>query len=63
MALIAEPNMHRSIISSFKSGELGEPSRRLLPGVDLAWQGGILKFTVKVDLEKQNYFTIRLWGG
>ena len=50
-------------LSEIKSGGLGEPSRRLLPGGAQAWQGGILKFTVRVDPEKQNYFTIRLWGG
>ncbi|MES2658813.1 MAG: hypothetical protein V4689_09345 [Verrucomicrobiota bacterium] len=48
--------------SDFKPGGLGEPARRLLPGGDLAWQGGILTFTVRVDPEKQNYFTLRLWG-
>ncbi len=48
--------------SDFKPGGLGEPSRRLLPGGDLAWQGGILKFLIRVDPEKQNYFTLRLWG-
>ncbi len=43
-------------------GGLGEPSRRLLPGGTLPWQGGVLKFTIRVDPEQQNYFTIRLWG-
>lgn len=50
-------------VSETKPGGLGEPSRRLLPGGAQAWQGGMLKFTVRVDPEKQNYFTIRLWGG
>lgn len=49
-------------LSDFKSGGLGEPARRLLPGGDAAWQGGVLKFTVRVDPVKQNYFTLRLWG-
>jgi hypothetical protein len=48
--------------SDFKTGGLGEPSRRLLPGGPTAWQGGVLKFIVRVDPEQQNYFTIRLWG-
>ena len=52
-----------SALSDLKPGGLGETSRRLLPGGELAWQGGILKFTVRVDPERQNYFTIRLWGG
>jgi hypothetical protein len=49
-------------LSDAKAGGLGEPSRRLLPGGPLPWQGGVLKFTVQVDPEQQNYFTIRLWG-
>ncbi|MEY3896028.1 MAG: hypothetical protein RLZZ214_1548 [Verrucomicrobiota bacterium] len=49
-------------LSDFKSGGLGESSRRLLPGSDPAWQGGILKFVVRVDPARQNYFTLRLWG-
>lgn len=48
--------------SDAESGGLGEPARRLLPGGDAAWKGGILKFTVKVDPDQQNYFTLRLWG-
>jgi hypothetical protein len=48
--------------SDFKSGGLGEPARRLLPGGELPWQGGVLKFAVKVDPAQQNYFTLRLWG-
>ncbi len=44
------------------AGGLGEPARRLLPGAEGAWQGGMLKFTVRVDPVRQNYFTIRLWG-
>ena len=49
-------------LSEAKAGGLGEPSRRLLPGGTLPWQGGMLKFVVRVDPVKQNYFTIRLWG-
>jgi hypothetical protein len=49
--------------SDFKSGGRGEPSRRLLPGGDLAWQGGVVKFIVRVDLAKQNSLSfIRLSG-
>ncbi|WP_367874248.1 hypothetical protein [Luteolibacter sp. Populi] len=50
-------------LSEVKAGGLGESSRLLLPGGDPAWQGGVLKFTVKVDPVRQNYFTLRLWGG
>lgn len=49
-------------LSDFNSGGLGEATRRLLPGGDLPWQGGVLKFSVRVDPAKQNYFTLRLWG-
>jgi hypothetical protein len=48
--------------SEAKAGGLGEPCRHLLPGGEAAWQGGSLKFTVRVDPAKQNYFTLRLWG-
>jgi len=44
------------------AGGLGEKARRMLPGGALPWQGGVLAFSLKVDPEKQNYFTIRLWG-
>lgn len=50
-------------LSGVETGGLGEPSRRLLPGGPLPWQGGMLKFSMRVDPERQNYFTIRLWGG
>ena len=49
-------------LSDLKAGGLGEPARRLLPGGSQPWQGGVLKFTVRVDPRQQNYFTIRLWG-
>lgn len=49
-------------LSRTRPGGLGEPSRELLPGASRPWQGGSLKFAIRVDPEKQNYFTIRLWG-
>lgn len=49
--------------SDFAAGGLGESSRRLLPGGAEPWQGGILRFAMRVDPARQNYFTIRLWGG
>lgn len=49
--------------SEVLAGGLGESARRLLPGGERAWQGGGMKFVVRVDPERQNYFTIRLWGG
>ncbi|WP_035613070.1 hypothetical protein [Haloferula sp. BvORR071] len=49
-------------LSEVRPGGLGEASRLLLPGGDPAWQGGTLKFHLKVDPAQQNYFTLRLWG-
>ncbi|HEY3325453.1 MAG TPA: hypothetical protein VGP72_33685 [Planctomycetota bacterium] len=43
-------------------GGLGDPARRLLPLDKPEWQGGRLSFEMKVDPEKPNYFTVRLWG-
>jgi hypothetical protein len=44
------------------SGGLGEPARHLLPRGSTGWEGGSFSFTMKVDPEQQNYFTVRLWG-
>jgi hypothetical protein len=52
-----------AVHSDFAVGGLGEASRRLLPGGAEPWQGGILRFSVRVDPAQQNYFTLRLWGG
>jgi len=54
-ALVAS---HSEIIQ----GALGEPARILLPQTDPAWLGGSLAFTLAVDPQKQNYFTVRLSG-
>lgn len=43
-------------------GGLGDPARRLLPAADGGWDGGRVAFKLRVDPEKQNYATIRLWG-
>jgi hypothetical protein len=43
-------------------GGLGEPARILSPLTNGAWEGGRLAFKLKVDSEKQNYATVRLWG-
>ena len=47
--------------SKVAQGGLGEPARTLLPEGG-SWKGGVMKFLIKVDPQKQNYFTIRLWG-
>jgi hypothetical protein len=43
-------------------GGLGESARRLLPLESQTWFGGKISFQLKVDPEKQNYATVRLWG-
>ncbi len=43
-------------------GGLDEPARRLLPGGEFPWQGGSLEWTMKVDPQKQNHLTVKLWG-
>ena len=44
------------------TGGLGESARRLLPQTPADWQGGSVAFTMKVNPNAQDYFTIRLWG-
>ena len=48
--------------SDIINGGLGESARILLPLTSGAWEGGRLAFTLKVDSQKQNYATVRLWG-
>ena len=43
-------------------GGMGETARRLLPGEQPDWQGGLMRFNMKVDPNVQNYFTVRCWG-
>ncbi len=43
------------------TGGLNEPARILLPMTNGAWEGGRLVFTLKVDPQKQNDATVRLW--
>jgi hypothetical protein len=51
---------HQELVSD---GALGETARRLLPLDNPNWQGGRIDFTMKVDPDKQNYFTAKFWGG
>ena len=44
------------------TGGLGEPARILSALTNGAWEGGRLAFTLKVDPQKQNFATVRLWG-
>ncbi len=43
-------------------GGLGESALRLLPQEKENWEGGRVRFVMKVDPKRQNYFTVRLWG-
>ena len=43
-------------------GGLGQPARRLLAGGPNFWEGGSLEWSMKVDPQKQNYLTVKLWG-
>lgn len=56
----------RHAFSSVQSGvvtnSLGEAARVLLPQADPSWAGGRLAFAFKVNADKQNYATVRLWG-
>jgi hypothetical protein len=44
------------------TGALGEPARRCLPLNPVSYDGGSISFTLKVDPQKQNYLTVKLWG-
>lgn len=48
--------------SEIITGGLSEPARRLLAPAAKDWQGGRVSFNLKVDPEKLNYATVRLWG-
>lgn len=43
-------------------GGLDETARQLLPLSPASWDGGSITFIMKVDPDKQNYVTARLWG-
>jgi len=43
-------------------GAMGETATRLLPLSPASHDGGSISFTMKVDPEKQNYVSARLWG-
>ncbi len=44
------------------AGALNQPARRLLPVKPASWEGGSMKFVLKVDPARANYATLRLWG-
>ena len=43
-------------------GGLGQPARRLLPLDPPSHNGGSVSFRLKIDPDKQNYVTVKLWG-
>ncbi len=46
-----------------EKGGLGETAIVLLPDPsEESWKGGSFRFRMKVDPEKQNYFTVKFWG-
>lgn len=50
--------------SEVVAGEFGLTARRLLPRTPNAdYYGGELRFTMAVDPVRQNYFTLKFWGG
>lgn len=51
-----------SDLSEIIQGGLDDPARQLLPLSSPEWYGGKISFDLKVDSDKQNYFTVRLWG-
>jgi hypothetical protein len=60
----ASENVHslKGIRSEAITGALSEPARILLPPETAYWEGGKITFRMKVDPEKQNYFTAKFWG-
>ncbi len=48
--------------SELLKGALAQPARRLMPGGQQPWEGGRLRFVMRVDPDQQNYLTARFWG-
>ncbi len=48
--------------SEIKTGGLGETARELLSLDPVSYNGGSVSFVLKVDPQRQNYFTVKLWG-
>jgi hypothetical protein len=44
------------------TGGLDAPALTLVPDAATPWQSAPIQFTLKVDPQKQNYLTARLWG-
>lgn len=50
------------VLTKIVKGGLNEPARKMLPRSPVAFDGGAMAFQMKVDPQKQNYFTVRCWG-
>ena len=50
-------------LSEAYEGLSGETARRLLPGGNPDWQGGWLRFKMRVSPDAQNYFSVECDGG
>jgi hypothetical protein len=50
-------------LSEVFEGGLGVPARRFIPPDEPGWRGGKATFEMAVDPEKQNYCTVKMWGG
>jgi hypothetical protein len=48
--------------SEIIQGGLDQPARRLLPTEPVSIDGGKVAFTLKIDPQRQNYITVKLWG-
>jgi len=48
--------------SEIIQGGLNQPARHLLPLDPVSYEGGRINFVMKVDGEKLNYLTVKLWG-
>ncbi len=52
-----------AVSSQTVKGGLNEPARLLMPIEGEPVEGGNVTFKMAVDPDKQNYFTVRFWGG
>ena len=58
-----EAHDFKSINSEVRTGARGQKCRVMLPQEPPIRAGGSMTFTVSCDPEKQNYLTLKLWGG
>ena len=51
-----------AVLTEVMKGGMNEPARKMLPRNPVSFDGGTMAFQMKVDPQKQNYFTVRCWG-